>query len=101
MTGGLGFVKDMINRDKANRTLLQVIRERHKQSIESHRTKPSLNNIKWEENKLENPESTLREIKNIQKLARKEKLKDLIIWTIIGIGLFALFLFVLIRYIIY
>jgi Fe2+ transport system protein B len=99
MTGGLGFVKDMMNRDKTNRTLLQDIRERRKQSKEAHRIKPSLNNIKWEENKLENTESTLREIKNIQKLARKEKLKDLILWTIIGLGLFTLFLFLLIRYI--
>jgi hypothetical protein len=100
MTGGLGFVTDMLNRDKANRTLLKDIREWRKRSVEVHRAKPSLNNIELDEDKLENSESTLREIISIRKTARKGKSRDLILLTLLVLGLLTLFAFLLIKYII-
>lgn len=100
MTGGLGFVTDMMNRDKANRTLLKDIKEWRKKSVKAHIPKTSLADIKWEEDKLENTKSTLEEIKNIQNSARKNKIRELIFWTILVLGLLTLFTFLLIRYII-
>ncbi len=100
MTGGLGFVTDMMNRDKANRSLLKDIKEWRKKSVKAHRPKASLADIKWEEDKLENKESTLAEIKNIQNSARKNKNRELIFWTLLVSGLLTLFTFLLIRYII-
>ena len=100
MTGGLGFVTDMMNRDKANRTLLKDIKEWRKKSVKAHIPKASLDNIIWEEDKFENTESSLAEIKKIQSSARKNKMRELIFWTILVIGLLIVFTFLLVRYII-
>ena len=100
MTGGLGFVTDMMNRDKANRTLLKDIKEWRKKSVKAHIPKASLANIKWEEDKFENTESTLAEIKYIRNSARKNRIRELVFWTILVLVLLTLFTFLLIRYII-
>lgn len=98
MTGGLGFVTDMMNRDKANRALLKDIKEWRKKAVKAHIPNASLDDIKWEEDKFENTESTLVEIKNIQNSARKNKIRELIFWTIVVLGLLTLFVFLMIRY---
>ncbi len=100
MTGGLGFVTDMMNRDKANRTLLKDIKEWRKKSVKAHIPKASLANIKWEEDKLENTKPTLAEIKNIQNSARKNKIRELVFGIILVLGLLTLFTLLLLRYII-
>jgi hypothetical protein len=100
MTGGLGFVTDMMNRDKANRALLKDIKEWRKKSVKAHIPKASLADIKCEEDRLENKESTLAEIKNIRNSTRKHKIEELVFGTILVLGLLTLFTFLLLRYII-
>jgi len=100
MTGGLGFVTDMMNRDRANRTLLKDIKEWRKKSVKAHIPKASIADIKWEEDKLENLESTLAEIKNIRNSARKDKIRELVFLTILVLGLLTLFTFLVLRFII-
>jgi len=93
-------VTDMMNRDKANRTLLKDIKEWRKKSVKAHITKASISDIKWEEDKLENLESTLAEIKNIRNSARKDKIRELVFLTILVLGLLTLFTFLVLRFII-
>ena len=100
MTGGLGFVTDMMNRDRANRTLLKDIKEWRKKSVKAHIPKASIADIEWEEDKLENLESTLAEIKNIRNSARKDKIRELVFLTILVLGLLTLFTFLVLRFII-
>jgi len=100
MTGGLGFVTDMMNRDRANRTLLKDIKEWRKKSVKAHIPKASIADIKWEGDKLENLESTLTEIKNIRNSARKDKIRELVFLTILVLGLLTLFTFLVLRFII-
>jgi len=95
MTGGLGFVSDMANRDKANKGALRDMNDRHKRAVKAHAQHTHYEDIEIQDDIDKCPESTRLELEKIRKEAKRNRLKERIMWSILGTVLLLLFLFLI------